>query len=111
MSWDDVEIVLTIVGLTAITLLTRGFFLVPEREPPMPAWLREGLRFAPIGALVAVVLPEIVMSQGRLIATWQDARLFGVAGATAWFVWRRDMLGTILAGTGTMLIFRLGLGW
>jgi len=111
MSWDDVEIVLTIVGLTAITLLTRGFFLVPEREPPMPAWLREGLRYAPIGALVAVVLPEIVMSQGRLIATWQDARLFGVAGATAWFVWRRDMLGTILAGTGTMLIFRLGLGW
>jgi len=111
MSWDDLEMVLTIAGLTAITFVTRGFFLVPERELPMPAWLREGLRYAPIGALVAVVLPEIVMTQGRLISTWQDARLFGVAGATAWFVWRRSMLGTILAGTGTMLVFRLGLGW
>lgn len=111
MSRDDLEIVLTIVGLTAITFVTRGFFLVPERELPMPAWLREGLRYAPVGALVAVALPEIVMSQGHLIGTWQDARLFGAAGATAWFLWRRGMLGTILAGTGTMLIFRLGLGW
>jgi branched-subunit amino acid transport protein len=105
------EAVVTIAGLVLITLGTRGFFILPRRELPMPEWLREGLRYAPIGALVAVIAPELVMSQGRLIATWMDARLFGAAAATAWYVWRRDMLGTILVGTGTMLIFRLGLGW
>lgn len=103
--------ILTILGLALITLLTRGFFILPEREWPLPGWLREGLRHAPVGALVAVVLPEIVMTHGELIATWRDARLFGVAAATLWYLWRRDMLGTILAGTATMLIFRLGLGW
>lgn len=105
------EALLTIAGLVLITIGTRGFFILPERELPMPEWLREGLRYAPIGALVAVIAPELVMSQGRLIGTWMDARLFGAAAATAWFVWRRDMLGTIVVGTGTLLIFRLGLGW
>ncbi len=105
------ETVLTIAGLVLITIVTRGFFILPEREPPLPAWLREGLRYAPIGALVAVIAPELVMSQGRLIGTWMDARLFGAAAATAWFVWRRDMLGTIVVGTSVMLICRMGLGW
>ena len=105
------ETVLTIAGLVLITLGTRGFFILPERELPMPEWLREGLRYAPIGALVAVIAPELVMTQGRLISTWMDARLFGAAAATAWFVWRRDMLGTIIVGTTVMLILRMGLGW
>lgn len=106
------EAVITIAGLVAITLLTRGFFVLPERELPVPGWLREDLRYAPIGALVAVIAPELVMSQGRLITTWADARLFGAAAAaTAWFWWRRDMLGTIVVGTAVMMILRRGLGW
>lgn len=105
------ETIITIAGLVLITVGTRGFFILPERELPMPEWLREGLRYAPIGALVAVIAPELVMSQGRLISTVLDARLFGAAAATAWFVWRRDMLGTIVVGTVVMLALRLGLGW
>ncbi|NRF66683.1 AzlD domain-containing protein [Aquincola sp. S2] len=105
------EAILTIIGLAGITMLTRGFFILPSRELPIPEWLREGLRYAPIGALVAVVTPELVMSQGQLISTWNDPRLFGAAAATAWFCWRRDMLGTILSGTAVMLLFKLGLGW
>ena len=105
------ETLLTIAGMVLVTLLTRGFFILPSRELPLPNWLREGLRYAPIGALVAVVAPDLLMSQGRLITTWQDARLFGAAAATAWYIWRRGMLGTIVVGTGAMLILRLGLGW
>jgi len=105
------ETLLTIAGLVVITLLTRGFFILPSRDLPMPGWLREGLRFAPIGALAAVIAPELVMSHGQLITTWADARLFGAAAAVAWFVWRRDMLSTIVVGTGVMLSLRLGLGW
>jgi branched-subunit amino acid transport protein len=108
---STLEIIVTIAGLVLITIATRGFFILPERELPMPEWLREGLRYAPIGALVAVIAPELVLSQGRLIGTWMDARLAGAAAATAWYVWRRDMLGTIVVGTATMMIFRMGLGW
>jgi branched-subunit amino acid transport protein len=106
-----IEGVIAVLGLAAITLLTRGFFLLPERELPMPAWLQQGLRYAPLAALVAVVAPEIVLTQGHLIATWRDARLPAVAVATAYFFWRRDILGTIVSGTAVLLALKLGLGW
>ena len=50
--------------MVAITLITRGFFFLPRAQLPMPAWLNEGLRYAPLAAMVAVVAPEIVMTQG-----------------------------------------------
>ena len=105
------ESVLAIVGLALITLLTRGFFLYPERELPIPGWLRQGLRYTPLAALAAVIAPEVVLVQGRLPDTWMDARWPAVLLATAWFAWRRDILSTIIAGTATLLLFRLGLGW
>ncbi len=105
------EGVIAILGLAVITLVTRAFFLFPERELPLPGWLEQGLRYAPLAALVAVVAPEIVMTQGRLISTWMDARLPAVLAATAYFYWRRDILGTILAGTAVLMVFKLGLGW
>lgn len=106
-----VEGVIAVVGLALITIVTRGFFLFPERELPMPAWLQQGLRYAPLAALVAVVAPEIVLTQGRLIDTWMDARLPAVAAATAYFYWRRDILGTIVTGTAVLLVLKLGFGW
>lgn len=106
-----VEGVIAVVGLALITIVTRGFFLFPERELPMPAWLQQGLRYAPLAALVAVVAPEIVLTQGRLIDTWMDARLPAVAAATAYFYCRRDILGTIVTGTAVLLALKLGFGW
>jgi len=102
---------LAIVGLAAITVLTRGFFYLSEREIPIPAWLRQGLRYAPLAALAAVVAPEVVTTHGRLIGTLLDARLFAAAAGAAWFWWRRGILGTIVAGMAVLLPLRLGLGW
>ena len=108
---STLEITLAIVGLTALTVLTRSFFLLTEREIPIPDWLREGLRYAPLAALAAVVVPEVVMTQGQLIDTWQDARLYAAATGAAYFFWRRDILGTILTGMAVLLPLKLGLGW
>lgn len=106
--WD---LLIAIVGMTAITLITRGFFFLQRAQLPVPAWLLEGLRYAPLAAMVAVVAPEIVMTQGQLITTWKDPRLFGAAAATGWYFWRRGMFGTIVVGTTVLLGLRLGLGW
>ena len=105
------EAVITIIGLAALTLVTRTFFLLPSRELPIPAWLMQGLRYAPLAALVAVVAPEIVLTQGQLIDTWRDARLPAVAVASAYYFWRRGILGTILSGTAVLLVLKLGWGW
>lgn len=105
------EALITIVGLAIISLVTRGFFILPSREVPIPGWLQRGLRYAPVAALTAVVVPEVLMTQGQLIDTWQDARIYAAATGAAWFFWRRGILGTIVTGTATLLVLRLGLGW
>jgi len=98
-------------GLGAITVLTRGFFMIGEKPLPIPDWLRELLKVAPLAALVAVVAPEIFMTQGQLITTWQDARWPAALAATAWYFWRKGILGTIVVGMAVMLPLKLGLGW
>lgn len=108
---SDWEIALGILGMGLITLITRGFFMIPKQELPMPDWAKQGLRYAPLAALAAVIAPEIVMSQGHLIDTWKDARLYAAAVGTAYFFWKRGILGTIISGTVVMLSLRIGLGW
>jgi len=100
-----------ILGLAVVTAVTRGFFLFPDREIELPAWAVQGLRYAPLAALVAVIAPEIVLTDGALLATWADARIYAVLVATAYFWWRRGILGTILSGTAVLLALKLGLGW
>jgi branched-subunit amino acid transport protein len=100
-----------IVGLAVVTVLARGFFLVSEREIELPAWALQGLRYAPIAALVAVISPEIVLTDGVLLPTWADARIYAVLVGTAYFWWRRGILGTILSGTAVLLALKIGLGW
>jgi branched-subunit amino acid transport protein len=108
---SPLKIFLTTLGMAAITLLCRSFFLLPKQDLPMPRWLREGLRYAPTAALAAVVAPELVLTQGHLIDTWRDARIFGALAGLLFYTWRRSLFGTIVCGTGVMLALRFGLGW
>lgn len=108
---SPLEVFFTTIGMAVISLLCRAFFLIPKQDLPMPGWLREGLRYAPIAALAAVVAPELVLTQGHLIGTWRDPRIFGAVAGLALYAWRRSLFGTIVGGTGVMLALRFGLGW
>ncbi|HEY1393541.1 MAG TPA: AzlD domain-containing protein [Methylibium sp.] len=108
---EGLQATIAILGMAAITVLTRSFFFISDREWRLPPWLQRGLRYAPLAALAAVVVPEILMSQGSLIDTWRDARLYSAAAATAYFFWRRGILGTIVVGMAVLLPLRLLLGW
>lgn len=100
-----------IAGLSCVTVVARSFFFISSKPWSLPHWAQRGLQYAPIAALAAVVVPEVVMSQGQLVATWQDARLFAAAAGAAAYYWRRDVLVTIIAGMAVYLPLHIGLGW
>jgi branched-subunit amino acid transport protein len=100
-----------IVGLTVITVVSRSFFFMSNSDWHLPHWAQRGLQYAPIAALSAVVIPEVVMTHGELISTWQDARIFAaLVGMLVYFA-KRNVLFTILAGMAVYLPLHLSLGW
>ena len=111
----DLWTVLVIVGLTVITVLTRSLFFISSKPWQLPSWAQRGLQYAPIAALAAVIVPELVMTQGQFIHTWQDARLFAAMAGAVWFFWHKGqgqaVLGTIVFGMAVYLPLHLGLGW
>jgi branched-subunit amino acid transport protein len=111
LSGTDVWTLLVIVGLAIVTVVSRSFFLISSKPWQLPHWAQRGLQYAPIAALSAVVVPEIVMSQGQLIDTWQDARLFAAAAGLAIYYAKRNVLMTILGGMAVYLPLHLALGW
>ena len=111
LSGTDVWTLLVIVGLAIVTVGWRSFFLISSKPWQLPHWAQRGLQYAPIAALSAVVVPEIVMSQGQLIDTWQDARLFAAAAGLAIYYAKRNVLMTILGGMAVYLPLHLALGW
>jgi branched-subunit amino acid transport protein len=100
-----------ILGLAGVTVLTRCFFFILDKSWSLPSWAHRALQYAPVAALSGVVIPEIVMSNGQLVATWQDARLFAALAGALLYFWRRSVLITLLGGMAVYLPLHLGLGW
>jgi branched-subunit amino acid transport protein len=111
MSLDDLWMLAVIVGLSVVTVVARSFFFLSNQDWQLPHWAQRGLQYAPIAALSAVVIPEIVMSQGALITTWQDARVFAAAAGVVVYFTKRDVLLTIIGGMAVYLPLHLGLGF
>ena len=117
MPETDAWTLLTIVGLTVITVVTRGFFFIAEREWRLPYWAQRGLQYAPIAALSAVIAPDILLTGGHIEAPWRDARVWAALVAGLFYFWRRGDSWALPASIGVgMLAFwplrlGLGLGW
>ena len=111
MNQTDLWTVATIIGMTVVTVITRSFFFLSSKPWVLPPWVQRGLHYAPIAALAAVIVPEIVVAQGHLVDTWKDARIFSALAGVAWFYWRKSVLGTIVAGMAVYLPLHIGLGW
>ncbi|ROR20849.1 branched-subunit amino acid transport protein [Comamonas sp. BIGb0124] len=100
-----------ILGMAAMTVVTRAFFFLFDRPWHLPQWAHRGLAYAPAAALAAVVAPEILTLHGYLVNPLTDARIYAVIAGVASYFWRRSMLATIICGMAVYLPLHIGLGW
>jgi branched-subunit amino acid transport protein len=107
----DVWTLLAIAGLAVVTVVSRCFFFILDRPWSLPDWAHRALQYAPVAALAGVVVPEVVMLNGQLVPTWQDARVFAALVGVAVYFWRRSVLLTLVLGMAIYLPLHLGLGW
>jgi branched-subunit amino acid transport protein len=99
---------LIIIGVLTFGLRL-GFIALADRVS-MPAWFERGLRFVPVAALTAILVPEILKPAGTLDLSLGNARL--LAGALAVVVaWRtKNVLLTIAVGMASLLILQAVFG-
>lgn len=97
-----------VIGL--ITFLYRASFIFLFERLRVPDWLRRALRFVPIAALTAIILPELVIRDGALTLSLLNPRLLAGLVAAAVALKTRSILATIAAGMLALLALNLLLG-
>ena len=105
MSTADVW--LTIFLLLAATLLTRPSFFLLGHRVKLPPRVQHALRYAPAAALAAIVVPDLLLSNGQLAITWTNPKLMAGLGAAVFFLATRHLLGTIIAGMALFTLLRV----
>ena len=99
---SDLEIWIVIVALAVATAITRSGFWLVGHKVTIPRRVNEMLRYAPSCALAAIIGPDLLTAPDTLQVTLLNARLMAGIAAVGWYLWRRNMLETIVFG---MLFF------
>jgi branched-subunit amino acid transport protein len=105
---SDFEIWITIIGLTAVTIITRNFFLIPGDALRLPPRVEHALRYAPVCALTALVTPELFTVHGTLALSLANPKLIGGLVAAVTIVVTGRTLLTMALG---MVAFWIARAW
>ena len=101
-----VEVWITIVAMTVITVATRTVMLVFGDRIPLPERVQHALRFAPACALAALIAPELLTEQGAWAISLANAKLVAGAIAIALMLSTRSMMATMGIGMAAYLALR-----
>jgi len=101
---DAVYVYLAIIFLALCSVLSRTIFMLFGDYLPLPDGLRRALRYAPVTALVAIIVPDLlpwVAGSGPSL----DPRLF--AGVVGCFVFIRTRSSVLIIVAGMVALWLL----
>lgn len=101
------DIWLTIAGLTLLTVVTRNAFLVLGRHFTLPERVQHALRFAPACALVALIVPEVLLQSGTLALSTGNPKLAATAVTIGVIALTRRAVAAIALGMLAYTVVRL----
>ena len=109
---DQDRVLWTIVGMGLVTYLPRliPLLLLSGRvgaENALPPWLTRWLGYVPVAVLAAMLLPSLLVVEGRAHLAWDNLSLWA-ALPTAWVAWKtRSLVGAVLTGIAVVALGRL----
>lgn len=105
---SDWEMWAVIGVLCVATAATRSSFWMIGHRVTIPPRIQEMLRYAPACALVAIVAPDILVdAQGQTQLVLANPKLLAGLAALGFYLWRRNMLLTIVFGMAVFTLLRV----
>jgi branched-subunit amino acid transport protein len=104
---SSAEIWLTIAGLTALTIVTRNAFLVLGHKVALPERVQHALRYAPACALIALIVPEVVLQSGTLALGLSNPKLVATVVTVATLLLSRRAVAAIAFGMLAYTLIRV----
>jgi branched-subunit amino acid transport protein len=95
-----------IAGMAVIAFFTRAVFILPGSHLRLPPTAERVLRYAPAAALMAIIVPDIVMAHGALSISIENPRLVGGLVAFALAASTRSVFATIAGGMLALTLVR-----
>jgi Predicted membrane protein len=103
----NLHLLLVTACMVLATFLTRAAMLLVGRSKPSPR-VEAALRFAPVCALAALIAPALVVRSGTVDLSLGNPYLVAAVAATAFFLWKRSMVGCLVVGMLVVTAFRFG---
>ena len=97
----SMRIAYLIIGLAAVTFVSRSFFILLGNRIKVSEWVLETIRYAPLAALIAILAPEIFLPLGASSIAEFNLRLPNIWGGMAAmiaFYFSKRMIPTLLIG-------------
>jgi len=101
----NIWLVMIIIGV--ITFLTRLSFIALPENWQMPVVVTRALKYVPTAVLTAIIVPELLLTSGRLDFSFGNERLIAgiLAGLVAWRT--KNVFLTILVGMLALWLVQL----
>ena len=97
----SMRIAYLIIGLAAVTFVSRSFFILLGNRIKISEWVLETIRYAPLAALIAILAPEIFLPLGASSVMEFNLRLPNIWGGMAAmiaFYFSKRMIPTLVIG-------------
>ena len=107
MNEQTLTIWLLIILGGVVTFATRAVFILPGSRLRLPPAVEGVLRYAPAAALMAIIVPEMLLVSGSISLSLENPRLVGGLVGFAIAAATRDMVLPIAGGMVALTLARL----
>ncbi|HPF25924.1 MAG TPA: AzlD domain-containing protein [Steroidobacteraceae bacterium] len=106
VAYTPLEMGLAIASVALATFVTRSTLLVVGERLRFAPRVEAALRYAPVCALAALVVPEILFRQDALVLGLDNPRLPAAIAASLFLLWKRSIVGCIAVGMSVYALWR-----